>query len=229
MARSTDIQLRDLMCSNAPTFLPFIAQPILSGANQVPFAFEILYRGKHPETDQGWCDVDMSMLRYLANHTVNVPLFVNLGNETILNVDEELLFAAHKKNNLFFEWSEVIAEESKFKALTAKINHWSRQGLRFVIDDFGAGRDGFERLFSVEFIYAIKFDRIFFRTIGKNSFAQKIAIHLIKECARQGILTVCEGIETFDEMRLAQGMGMDLMQGWYIDEIYDREPVAMTA
>lgn len=199
--------------------LPFIVQPLMQPRNNEVFGYEVLYRGMHPK-NKDWSSIDATMLRFLSGHKVKARLFVNLSNDTILSVDEELLFAASQKNSLFFEWSEVVSDEPKFQAIIAKINQWTKQGLPFVIDDFGAGRDGLERLFAIDHVTAIKFDGGFFRRASQDSFACKLVEHIITECAHKEILTVGECIESERDFRLAESLGLDLVQGYYVDDIH---------
>ncbi|HJV75087.1 MAG TPA: EAL domain-containing protein [Noviherbaspirillum sp.] len=199
---------------------PFRVQPLLSPHNVGVFGYEVLYGGVHPSDALGWVEVDYALLRYLARYKMNASLFVNLSNQTILSIDEELLRAAHACNDLYFEWSEVVAEESQFKEIIRRINRWTERGLRFVIDDFGTGRDGFERMFAVERITALKIDGGFFRMASKNSMARNLVANVINECAKKSILTVAECVETEDDFRLAQSIGFDLVQGYYVDDVY---------
>lgn len=224
MSRPLEIPLRTLVIGQPPEIVPFIVQPIVGSKHGRIFGFEVLYRGEHPATQGGWNAIDLSMLRFLAVHPVSFALFVNLSNETIMTIDEEVLFAVHHENNVFFEWSEAVSDDRTFKVVIEKINAWTKRGLRFVIDDFGAGRDGFERLFAVEHVAAIKIDRLLLQTLARNPMAHKIIGHVVKECARKDILTVGEGIETAEEWRMSEGLGMDLLQGWHIDERYAQTP-----
>lgn len=216
----TSIPLLQMATACPTEQLPFIVQPLLQPRNGEIFGWEVLYRGTHP-VNRDWTGIDTSMIRFLANHKMSVSLFVNLSNDTVLTIDEDLLFAASKKNSLFFEWSEVISEEPKFKAVIRKINDWTKRGLRFVIDDFGAGRDGFERLFAIDRITAIKFDGAFFRTASHNLFASKMIEHIINECAGKDILTVAECVESERDYRFAESLGIDLAQGYFVDDIYN--------
>lgn len=217
--RGSSIPLLDMANVQPVGALPFIVQPLLQPRNSELFGFEVLYRGVHP-VDKNWTSIDESVLRWLAENKVSSKLFVNLSNDTIMAVDEELLFAVHKQNTIYFEWSEVVSDQRQFLMITEKINRWTQRGLRFVIDDFGAGRDGFERLFKLGQVTAVKFDGSFFRTAFTNSFARKLVEHIVKECAYANILTVAECIENDDEYRFAQSLGFDLVQGFYVDDIY---------
>lgn len=217
--RGSSIPLFEMAIAQPVEALPFIAQPLLQPRNSEVFGFEVLYRGVHP-TDKNWTSIDESVLRWLAKNKISAPLFVNLSNDTIMSIDEKLLFEAHSKNTIFYEWSEVVSDQRQFLQITEKINQWTQDGLRFVIDDFGAGRDGFERLFKLGQVTAVKFDGGFFRTALENPLARKMIEHIVTECALTGILTVAECIETENEYRFAESLGFDLAQGFYVDDIY---------
>jgi len=212
------IPLIELAEQRTSTILPFIAQPLLQPRNREVYGFEVLYRGV--KGDNSWLRIDESMLIYLSQHKLNATLFVNLSNDTVLGIDSGLLFSAAAKNTIYFEWSESVSSEEVFRQVIARINDWSQQGLSFVIDDFGAGRDGFERLFSIDKVAAIKFDGSFFRMASQNPFARKLVSHIILECANKQIMTVGECVETSDEFRLAESLGVDLVQGFYVDALY---------
>lgn len=214
------IPLLDLTSVRPSEMLPFHVQPLLRPSTANVFGFEVLYRGVHPTSPEGWISVDETVLGFLSSAKMDVTLFINLSNRTILTIDEALLFAAHAKNSIYFEWSEVISDESQFREIIRKIADWTQRGLRFVIDDFGAGRDGFERLFAIESVTAIKFDGGFFRMASVNPMARNLVEHVIRECRNKDILTVGECIETASDYQLAERLGLDLVQGFYVDDVY---------
>lgn len=196
--------------------LPFIVQPLYDARDRSIFGYEALYSGSRPAP---WAAVDRCMVRYLATTHVDVPLFINLSNETICTIDEELIFEAHRLNNVFYEWSEMMSDDLAHQAVVKKLNAWANKGLRLVIDDFGAGRDGLQRIFSVEHITAIKIDGDLFQRSETNRFAKSILESLVRLCEDQKILTVAECVETQQHFMLAQNLGVDFIQGFYIDEL----------
>lgn len=213
----------------APTeTVPFVVQPLLHTNSAELYGYEALYRGPWPTQSLGWLEVDLTLLRYLSKSTVEAPLFVNLSNETILTIDEEILFAAGANNQIYFEWSEAVADDKEFQKIVERINRWSLAGLRFVIDDFGTGRDGLERMFAVEGISVVKIDAGMFRTASGNSMARRMLENLITECSAKDIVTVAEGIETSCDLTLAKSMGCHCVQGYFINDVYaaDQQQVA---
>lgn len=196
--------------------LPFIAQPLYNARDNCIFGYEALYSGSRSVP---WVTVDECMVRYLASTHVDVPLFINLSNETICTIDEELIFEAHRLNNVFYEWSEMMSDDRAHETVVKKLNAWAYKGLRIVIDDFGAGRDGLQRIFSVEHITAIKIDGDLFQRSETNRFAKSILDSLVRLCDDQKILTVAECVETQQQFLLAQNIGVDFIQGYYIDDM----------
>lgn len=229
IANRPSISLLEVTLTHPDEILPFIAQPLLSPRGADVFGYEVLYRGTHPTNAQGWTGVDQLLLQYLAKFKMCATLFVNLSNHSILTIDDEQLFAAHANNDIYFEWSEVVAEESQFKKIIQKLNSWTTYGLRFVVDDFGAGRDGFERLFAIECVSGVKFDGGFFRRASINPMARNLVEHVINECAQKQILTVGECIETAADLQLAQELGFNLVQGFYVDDLYALSKIARRA
>lgn len=209
---------------DAPT-IPYIVQPIVRAFDFSPFGYEILYRGRHPVV---WKSVDKAMLRFLAKHTVDIPLFLNLSNETVLSLDENLLFEAHERNSIFLEWSEMVVAESKFEQIKSLLKRWGDRGLRIVIDDFGKGRDALERMFAFDSIHAIKVDGHLVNVMEKNALACDIVGHLVRNCKNRGIQTVAECIETHAQYKLIEKMGFDMVQGYYIDDVLNQAKMKET-
>ncbi len=85
-------------------------------------------------------------------------------------------------------------------------------GFSVSIDDFGSGYSSL-RIFSKLPIDSIKFDRDFFREIGKKD------MHVIKGFVEVAhalkITTIAEGIETKEQIDLVKDMGFDVVQGYF--------------
>lgn len=222
--KNDPIRLQTKSQQGMPT-MPFIVQPIISSTTLQPYGYEILYRGKHPKN---WQIVDMTMLRFLSQYSVPQPLFVNLSNQTILSLDERLLFAAHARNTLYLEWSESVIDEVKFERIKFLLSNWAEKGLRIVIDDFGKGRDAFDRLFSFDKVHAIKIDGQLMKTMESNAFARKMMSLVVATCKEKGICTIAECIETPAQFSAMLALGVEQQQGWYIDKLFagtEKRPV----
>jgi len=91
------------------------------------------------------------------------------------------------------------------------------RGLRIALDDVGAANSllSFEALDEAE---VLKFDRTLLRRLGKPR--RRAMIQALARLAREtGGRTVLEGIETAADLALARDLGVDLVQGWYFNDL----------
>lgn len=195
----------------------FFLQPIFDlRANQV-HGYEALFRGVAPEHGD-WRSVDYKMLAYLGATKVPAKLFINLSNATIVNVPEELIRRAMENNDLVFEWSESVPNDRDFGAITQRIKGWLGKGIPFVIDDFGSGRDGLERLVAVSHaIGAVKFDGQLIRAMEVGAFAGDYISMTISLLHAYGIKAISECVETDEDFARVRELGFDMVQGFYVD------------
>jgi len=191
----------------------FRAQSIVRAHDEGVFAYELLYRGEHPSK---WEFVDASLLRYLATHSVSAPIFVNLSNESLRSADEALVVAVHECNDVFFEWTEVPCDDESFTRTSKRINALIGMGLRFVVDDVGAGRDGLERIMELGSVYAAKIDGRLFHKSRASRSARRLLEHLVGWCRDSGVLSIAEWVESEGDGVLARQLGFDLLQGFHI-------------
>jgi len=91
------------------------------------------------------------------------------------------------------------------------------RGLRIALDDVGAANSllSFEALDEAE---VLKFDRTLLRRLGKPR--RRAMIQALARLAREtGGRTVLEGVETAADLALARDLGVDLVQGWYFNDL----------
>jgi len=92
-------------------------------------------------------------------------------------------------------------------------------GAKMALDDFGAGRDGLERLYAVRNVTAVKIDREFLLTCMQRQDARRMLSMLISQWRREGIKSVAEGVESEAMFAFARGLDVDLVQGWFVDRL----------
>jgi EAL domain-containing protein (putative c-di-GMP-specific phosphodiesterase class I) len=176
--------------------------------------YEMLYRGNHPVA---WRDVDVAIVSYLGAPRSLPPLYVNLSDEGLLVIPTEDFVQASSFNNVVFEMSESVAEYSRRRAVTAKVNSLIDAGVRVAIDDFGAGRDSLERIYSISAPAAIKIDGEFLQLCAVRKDAEMTLRHLVDQWRNAGIASVAEGVENPALYQFAIGIGCDRVQGWHVD------------
>lgn len=83
------------------------------------------------------------------------------------------------------------------------------------MDDFGSGYSSLEVLQSVKFDL-IKFDMGFMRRLDEGGDNGKIILtEMMRMAASLGVDTVCEGVETEEQVRFLQEIGCSKLQGYY--------------
>lgn len=207
---------------DASTALRFEAQPILSLRGDNVVGYELLYRGAHPCV---WADVDAALVHYLQVPRAHPLLFVNLSNQGLLDAPVEDLVLAATCNNVVFELSESVVEYAQREQIAAKVNSLIDLGVRFAIDDFGAGRDSIERLYELGPTTAVKVDRVFLQTCARRADAASTLQHFVQQWRSAGVMSIAEGVETAALYEFARAVGCDFVQGWHVDAIVgQRQP-----
>lgn len=197
--------------------LTFELQPIVFGNGITPFGYEMLIRGRRGQT---WLEIDRRVLRYLHEHTgLLPPLFVNLANESLLSIPDEEFVRATNGRNVIFEISETHTESTAFDKIAEKVNNLIELGVRFAIDDFGSGRDGLQRLYSLPHVSVVKIDGAFLINCMRRSDASLVLQGLVAQWRRDNILVVAECVESSEILQFANRIGIELAQGWHIDAL----------
>lgn len=197
------------------SIIPFEMQPIVQIADGSVKAWELLYRGARPVD---WSAVDAAVINYLSTPRPDLPpLYVNLSNEVLMSESGPDLAQVVSANDVTFELSEAVSGHSDRAAIADKVNQLIDVGARVALDDFGAGRDGFERLYAIRNVAAVKIDREFLLTCMRRTDACRMLSMLVAQWRREGIKSIAEGVETAKMLMFAQSVNVDLAQGWYLD------------
>lgn len=197
--------------------LPFEMQPIVRVADGQVAAYELLYRGPHPAN---WTLVDTAVLNFLSSPRPGLPaLFVNLSNDVLMSLPVADLASVAAANEVTFELSEAISGYADRAAIAHRANEIIASGTRMALDDFGAGRDGLERLYSIGDVSAVKIDREFLLTCMSRPDATRVLRMLVAQWRREGVKSIAEGVEDKAMYAFAQTLEVDLVQGWWVDHL----------
>lgn len=199
--------------------LNFELQPIAYPFNSSVFGYELLYRGLVPAN---WSDVDVSLIDHFRHVETSETFFVNLSNEGLLRIEESRFLEASKNNNLIFELSESHTDNATYQKISEKVNSLASQGLKFALDDFGIGRDGLHRLYSLNSVSVIKIDGSLIHAALIRADAENTLRSLIKHWDKANIQSVAECIESTDLYECAKSLGVTLMQGWHVDSLVSK-------
>ena len=205
--------------SEAPGGLafPFEMQPIVQVSDGRVKACELLYRGARPAD---WTAVDGAVINFLSKPQIGLPpVYINLSNEILMSGATVDFAQVASANDVTFELSEAVSGYTNRGAIAEKVNQLIEVGARVALDDFGAGRDGLERLYAIRRTTAVKIDREFLLTCMHREDARRMLCMLVAHWRREGVKSIAEGVETQAMFAFAQTLGVDAVQGWFVDTL----------
>ena len=103
---------------------------------------------------------------------------------------------------------------SDFAYMKEQIERFRSQGFQVWMDDFGSGYSSLDVLQSVKFDL-IKFDMGFMRRLDEGESGKIILREMMKMAISLGVDTICEGVETEEQVRFLQEIGCSKLQGYY--------------
>jgi len=113
---------------------------------------------------------------------------------------------------IIFEVVESEAVEDREKLATI-LGHYRRRGFRVALDDVGNGHAGLIMLADLD-PDLIKIDRYLIQRAPASAAHRRICASLIELGHDQRKLVLAEGVETPEEKRLMDQLGVDLFQGY---------------
>ena len=103
-----------------------------------------------------------------------------------------------------------------FDFIRLQVDRFREKGFAVWMDDFGSGYSSLDVLQSMRFDL-IKFDMHFMRQFNEGNKTKVILSELIKMAVSLGIETLCEGVETKEQVQFLQETGCSKLQGFYFD------------
>ena len=165
----------------------------------------------------------MALLKFSKLSYKNIQLFYNLDSRLLYLPDfthgnTALILNELNLDNksICFELSERSTLQDASK-LTSMMNRYKQQGYDVAIDDFGTGVTGLQILYYAEANY-IKIDRFFISNIQTDAKKRLFCSSIIHMAHTMGIQVIAECIETKEEYYTCKDIGVDLIQGYFIQK-----------
>ncbi len=117
----------------------------------------------------------------------HIPLVIEITERTIVELEEDTL-----------QLLEILRKE---------------KGVKIAMDDFGTGYSTLSQLSQLP-VDILKIDMSFVKNMLDNRRIRAIVRNTLALARDLGIITLAEGIETEPQLRMLQGMGCDLVQGF---------------
>ena len=246
--RERHAEIRDrlgpVMAADGPRVL---LQPIVALSDGGRIGAEALSRfpadwGKPP--DQVFAEADEigagTALELLALHgaarhldTVTGYVAMNLSPATLFDPRCTTFLEALPTDRIVLELSEHDPVDD-YDALRAALEPLRQRGARLAIDDVGAGYSSLRHIVLTK-PEVIKLDRSIVSGVAADPVLQTLVRSLVDFGHSSGAGVVAEGVETLEEVRELQDLGVDFGQGWYFgkagppDELRDVYREAATA
>ncbi|TOF21395.1 sensor domain-containing phosphodiesterase [Vibrio parahaemolyticus] len=146
---------------------------------------------------------------------------INLSPQDLLS-DKTLMLLEHEISQLNDSTRiglEVLESEQikDYGRMIEVCSHFRKLGARIIVDDFGSGYSNIDEILKLE-PEVIKLDGSLIRDIDKDLKQRKIASQLVRLCQVFNAETVAEFVHNREVCKIAQDMGVDYLQGYYLGE-----------
>lgn len=208
-------------------------QPIVNTSANRIWAHEALVRGLNNEpSGHVFANVnDGNRYRFdQACRVKAIKLASELSIDTMLSINfmpnavykpelciRTTLMAAEQYNfpieQIIFEITEGEKVED-YDHLKAIVQYYQKSGFKTAIDDFGAGYSGLNMLADMQ-TDIVKLDMALVRNIDTDKIRQTIIRGILQVCDDLNIRVIAEGVESREELKTLQSMGIELFQGYY--------------
>ena len=148
-----------------------------------------------------------------------VPQSINLSRSDFVACDivEEIRSrvdaAGVRHDNITIEITESVIG-GDFDFMKQQVNRFRKLGFPVWMDDFGSGYSSMDVLQGIRFDL-LKFDMSFLRRLNEGERGKIILTEMMKMATALGLDTVCEGVETEEQVQFLREIGCSKLQGFY--------------
>ncbi len=150
---------------------------------------------------------------YIVPHSVNLSRSDFDACDIVEEIRQRVDEAGISRDRISIEITESVIG-SDFDFIKAQIERFQALGFPVWMDDFGSGYSSLDVLQSIKFDL-LKFDMGFMRKLDESEDGRVILTELMKMALSLGIDTICEGVETQDQVHFLQEIGCSKLQGFY--------------
>lgn len=162
-------------------------------------------------------------IRSFARTETNCNLFMNVNPLALEQKGFSPGFTKRYLNKIGVSPEQVVIEITEsspihnYQLIRNALSHYRDMGFRIAIDDLGAGYASLRHWIELKPEF-IKIDRSFIAGIDQNRYQHKLVATLASIGADLGCTVIAEGIETEEECKTVEGVGITFGQGLYLGE-----------
>lgn len=164
-------------------------------------------------------------LRQLAawrEQGIEIPMSINISavqmhqNRMTDNIKRGLARHGLPGNLLELELTESVVMENSEKIIN-NLENIRDQGISISIDDFGTGYSNLAYLSRFP-LTCLKIDRIFVQNIHEEKHHVQVASAIVEMAKSMELSVVAEGVESVEELKILNSLGVDLVQGYLFEK-----------
>ena len=157
--------------------------------------------------------IEMDLGLHVVSQSVNLSRSDFDACDIVEEIRSRVDDAGVSRDKITIEITESVIG-SDFEFMKNQINRFRELGFPVWMDDFGSGYSSLDLLQSIR-CDLIKFDMSFMKQMEENGNSRIILSELMKMATALGIDTVCEGVETREQIRFLREIGCSKLQGYY--------------
>lgn len=146
--------------------------------------------------------------------SVNVSAHQLLDADFVPTVQAVLEDTGLSPDRLILEVTETVLLEDR-AAATRRLGELRVMAVRIALDDFGAGYSSLSYLNDLP-LDVVKLDRSFTAMLTGLSPRRKLVLAIVRMLDTLDVQTVCEGVETAEQLDYVTALGMDSVQGYHL-------------
>ena len=168
-------------------------------------------------------ELDQACLKQAAEYSLGLPgvLMVNILPRNLYYIDRLRTFF-HSKS-IMFEVSEAEAINN-FELMKKSCAILQAHEMGIAADDFGKGFSSLERIIKIR-PDVIKFDRSMVENIHEDPVKQAYVKGMVKAAEFIKTTILAEGVEKWEEAKVLQNMGIELIQGFLLHKPQDAQEI----
>ena len=163
---------------------------------------------------------------HIVPHSINLSRSDFIACDIVEEIRKRVDKAGVSRRLITIEVTESVIG-SNLEFMKKEIAKFRALGFPVWMDDFGSGYSSLEMLQSIQFDL-IKFDMSFLRRLNEGDGARIVLTEMMRMAVSLGVDTICEGVETEEQVIFLREIGCSKLQGFYyckpipIEEILDR-------